>query len=314
LNCAPERINLDVMGDTGTFLVTSGGAENIHVYRHLEFGPTQAQIDEITRLALEAKRRRGAPNELQVRAQGLGAKLLSYAIAAGLQDGDQADLDGRVYRLVIKHGSSTDDIDERLASAQIETGTHEVLARGGGLVIQPGAPIGPGVFQQFIRDAPALAQILVRQAVENLLEEQNAQDTGLRRVKVTSHKVGHALIENHATLLLALVGAGITIAIPPLAILGVPWEVEAALGGIASLVAHDAKSARSDDLNRRNQAELVRQHWDIIARAEAIQAFDAWAHDLSKKPLRPSVKAVVMPGLPLPVNAGAATPRVLALS
>lgn len=301
------------MGDTGAFVVTAGGAENIHVYRHLEFGPTQAQIDEITRLALEAKRRRAAPTKLEIGAQALGAKLLSYAIPAGLRDGGHADLDGRTYRFVIKHGSSTDDIDERLVTAQIETGAHEVLARGGGLVIQSDR-VAPEVLQQFIRDVPALAQILVRQAVENLLGEQNANNTGLRRVKVTSHKVGHALIENHASLLLALVGAGITIAIPPLAILGVPWEVEAALGGIASLVAHDAKSAHTDDLNRRSQAELVRQHWDVTARAIAIQSFDAWAHNLGKKPLRPSVQAVAVSGLPLPVNGGAATPRVLALS
>jgi hypothetical protein len=304
------------MGDTGTLLVTADGAGNIHL-RRVKLGPTQEQIDEVVRLALEEQRRRGAPTRLELRAQALGAKLFNGAIPAGLLNGDFAELDGRVYRLVIKHGRNVDDVDERIATARIETGTHDVLTRGGGVEIGRDR-VAPEVLQQFIHDFPAIAQIFVRRAVEHFIDEHESKTSGLRRVFVSAHNLGHAMVENHESMLLALVGLGITIAIPPLGILGVPWEIEAALGGVAALVAHDAKGALSDDLERRDRASLVRQHLDVTVRAKAIQSFDEWAHGLGKKRIRakshpvPRSRRTAQP--PLPAHAGAATPRVLELT
>jgi len=309
----------------GTLLVTSDGGGNIHLHR-VKLGPTQEQIDEIARVALEEMQRRGTPTRLELKAQALGVKLLNMAIPANIHNGDVAEIDGRVYQVTIKHGRNTDDLDERFATAQIETRAHEVLARGGGLVIQPDR-VAPEVLKQFVNDFPAVSQILVGRAVEHFMEEQHASKSGLRRVLVSAQAIGHALVENHESLILALVGLGITIAIPPLGILGVPWEVEAALGGAAALIAHDAKGAVNDDVERRTRASVVREHLDIVVRAEAIQAFDKWAHGLGKKRVRTkpqraaasqqrlvtqSSKVVI--AQPLPVYAGAAPPRVMALA
>jgi hypothetical protein len=120
---------------------------------------------------------------------------------------------------------------------------------------------------------------------------------------------------------------GISVAVPPLMILGgVSWEVETAMLGVAALFARDAKSAVNEDVKRRNQAAVVQRHLDALFRAEAIQDLTVWAHDLSKKrtrarvrPIRatvvqPRARTLTVARLPLPVNAGAATPRVMALS
>jgi hypothetical protein len=313
-------------GDTGTILVIPDGTGNIHLQR-VTLGPSQEQIDELRRYVLDEKRRRGVPTRLEMTAQAKGAKLLNMAIPAKIRDGDFAQIDDRVYRVVIEHGRNLDDVDDRIASAQIETGAHEVLARGGGLVIQPDR-VAPEVMRQFISDFPAIAQILAGRAFDHFTEE-HAKKSGLRRVLVSAHEVGHAMLENHESLLLALLGVGLTVAVPPLVVLGIPLEIEVAMLGLAALVARDAKSALNDDGSRRERAALVRKHLnDVIVRADAIERFNKWAHGLGKRRTRSAPQRrpaaarlspvsqssqVVMPQL-MPVYAGAATPRVIALA
>lgn len=245
-------------------------------------GPTDDELSQVRRVAVEASRHRRIPSAEEALAQQLGAKLLSLAVPAGLSDGDVARVGTRVYRISVGHQRYIDDVNERISTAVLVTPAHEVIAAGEILEISR-TPVQTETLRQFIDDFPAVAELFSRRATEHFLHDHQAPSSELRRIGAACHRVERSLMENHESLLLTIGGLVLAVALPPLGILGIPWFVEAGLGGVAALFAHGAIGAVGEDLDRHRKAIVVRKHMDVPARASAIEALDQWADGIVRE-------------------------------